>query len=140
MWLLRCILCIVAFVGITHTIQSSQPIIATFIYRQQEDSAVAAWVNEYLPADATLYTFGLTLTLQHETSFTIHDIFFETPASLDEKWTRGQDDYLLLNVWVINQQWEGREPHTAYQWFLEERGVTRIQRKGNYSLFLVHAG
>jgi hypothetical protein len=82
-----------------------------------------------------LYTFGLTLTLQHETPFTVYELYYERPASLAAK--RGQNDYLLLNLWVIENQWQGREPYIAYHWLDDNRGLTRLERYGNYTLFRI---
>lgn len=130
--------CILLFIfGFSQTLKTSDTIISTFIANQQRDKEIAIWVNEKLPTDATLYTFGLTLILQHETPFTIYDLYFETPGSLNAKWIAGQTDYVLVNGWVINNQWEGREPYIALYWLLDERGLLNIGQYGNYTLFRV---
>jgi hypothetical protein len=123
----------VLIIGIGHTFKTSEAIIGTFIHNQQQDKAIATWVNEQLPADATLYTFGLTLTLQHETPFTVYELYYETPESLAAK--QGHTDYLLLNLWVIENQWQGREPYIAYHWLENNHSLIRIERYGNYTLF-----
>lgn len=134
---LRFIAIMVLTIGIVHTLKTSETIMGTFINNQQQDKAIATWVNQQLPTDATLYTFGLTLVLQHETPFTIYELYYETPQSLDEKWIHGQTDYLLLNLWVIENQWKDREPYTAYHWLSDNRGLIRIGRYGNYTLFRI---
>jgi hypothetical protein len=131
--LLRFTMLVAISTGIGHTFKTSESIIGTFIHNQQQDKAIATWVNEQLPADATLYTFGLTLTLQHETPFTVYELYYETPESLAAK--SGQTDYLLLNLWVIENQWQGREPYIAYHWLEANRGLVHIERYGNYTLF-----
>ncbi|MDQ7034946.1 MAG: phospholipid carrier-dependent glycosyltransferase [Anaerolineae bacterium] len=123
--------------GFSQTLKTSETIISTFIANQQRDKEIATWVNEQLPTDATLYTFGITLILQHETPFTIYDLYFETPESLNTKWIEEQTDYVLVNGWVINNQWEGREPYIAFYWISDERGLLNIGRYGNYTLFQV---
>jgi hypothetical protein len=79
----------------------------------------------------------LTLTLQYYTPFDVHEIYYETPQTLAENWQHGRIDYLLINVWQIENQWEGREPQIAYHWLRDERGLTLIERYGNYTLFRV---
>jgi hypothetical protein len=133
MRLLRFTVLVAISTGIGHTFKASEANIGAFIHNQQQDKAIATWVNEQLPADATLYTFGLTLTLQHETPFTVYELYYETPESLAAK--RSQTDYLLLNLWVIENQWQGREPYIAYHWLNDNRGLIRLERYGNYTLF-----
>jgi hypothetical protein len=80
---------------------------------------------------------GLTLTLQHRTELYVYELFYETPESLNLKWVRGQTDYLLVNVWTIQNQWQGREPQSAYYWLRDERGLIRIGRLANYTLYRI---
>jgi hypothetical protein len=85
----------------------------------------------------TLYTFGLTLTLQHYTTLNVYELFYETPATLDARWAHGKDDYLLLNVGNIEQQWNGREVQTVYHWLRDVRGLVKLGQYGSYTLFRV---
>jgi hypothetical protein len=85
-----------------------------------------------------VYTFGLTLTLQHYTPLHIREIFYETPQSLETEW--GCHDYLLLNLWNIEHQWAGQEPDTVYQWLRDKRGVLKIGQFGYYTLFRIGQG
>jgi hypothetical protein len=114
----------------THTIND-------FIARQQEDKQVAAWAGERVPDGATIYTFGLTLTLQHYTSLNVHELFYETPATLQQKWTPGQPDYLLLNIWNIENQWVGLDPQLDYHWLRDTRGLIRLGKNGYYTLYRI---
>lgn len=136
----RLILPIALIVGIVQTAQVSEPIIRTFIDRQQQDRALVRAVDPHLPADASLYTFGLTLVFAHHTAhntLAVYEIYYETPDSLRAKWIPGQTDYLLLNVWVIENQWQERTPQTVYHWFRDVRGLTPVRRWGNYTLFQI---
>jgi 4-amino-4-deoxy-L-arabinose transferase-like glycosyltransferase len=130
-------------IGLLQTVSVSSTIIHTFITNQQRDKALAHWARERIPAGATLFTFNVTLTLKHYTTLDVHDIFYETPETLAEKWEierandESKNDYLLLNVWDINHQWEGRAPQVAYQWLRDERGLLQMARFGNYTLFKI---
>jgi hypothetical protein len=49
----------------------------------------------------------------------------------------GGDDYVLVNVWNIQHQWEGFSPGIAYHWLLEHPGLTYLAWYRNYTLFRV---
>lgn len=127
----------VGVIGLGQSFGASQAVIPTFITNQQRDKEAAQWAREHVPDGATLYTFGLTLTLRHYTTLDVYELFYETPITLAEKTIAGKDDYLLLNVWVIDHQWAGREPQIAYHWLRDERGLKVIDRHGNYTLFRI---
>jgi hypothetical protein len=123
--------------GAAQTLSASTNLIDTFITNQQRDKQTAAWTAEHVPSGATLYTFGLTLTLKHYTTLTVYEIFYETPDTLDQKWTHGQDDYLLLNVWNIENQWADLDPQRDYHWLREARGLVELGKYGYYTLFRI---
>ncbi len=129
-------------VGLAHTASASRPIIHAFITNQQRDRALAEWTQANVPPDATLYTFSVTLTLQHHTSLDVYEIFYETPETLEERWltnSLSDTDYLLVNLWEITHQWEGLAPQIAYDWLRTERGLIERARYGNYTLFEIGA-
>ncbi len=111
--------------------------IANFITIHQADKSVAQWTAEQIPEGARLYTSGLTLTLNHYTTLEVYDLFYEIPATLAQRWRRGEADYLLLNVWQIENQWEGMILQANYHWLRDERGIAPIGRMGNYTLFRI---
>jgi 4-amino-4-deoxy-L-arabinose transferase-like glycosyltransferase len=127
-------------IGLAQTASASRPIIHIFITNQQRDRALADWTQTNVPPDATLYTFSVTLTLQHHTSLNVYEIYYETPETLAEHWRGESDnDYLLINLWDITHQWEGLAPQIAYEWLRDERGLTELARYGNYTLFKIGA-
>ncbi len=120
--------------GIGHTLTVAAPVITTFITNQQRDKDVAAWLAGRLPSGAVVYTFGLTLTLEYYTDLQIIELFYETPETLV---ARPPGGYLLLNVWQIENQWAGLAPQIAYRWLRDVRGLTPLERFGNYTLFRI---
>jgi 4-amino-4-deoxy-L-arabinose transferase-like glycosyltransferase len=120
--------------SIAQTLIISHYEIRKFVETQQKDAATIAWADRLIPSGSVVYTFGLTLRLKQLEDIRIHDIFNETPESLDAQWVRGQEDYLLVNVWEINHQWEGRSPYIAFHWIYNNRGVWVLGRYGNYVL------
>lgn len=123
--------------GLWQMTTQTTTIVNQFVTNQQRDKNTADWAIAQLPEDARLYTFGLTLTLQHYSTMDVYEIYYETPQTLADAWVTGEDDYLLLNVWQIENQWAEREPQIVYHWFRDDRGLTLIDRQGNYTLFRV---
>jgi hypothetical protein len=109
--------------------------IRVFVANQERDKATANWVKAQLPPESSIYTFGLTLTLQHYTPLRVREVYYETPQTLETGW--GCNDYLLLNLWDIQHQWAGREPDKVYQWLRDHRGLTQMGQFGYYTLFQV---
>jgi 4-amino-4-deoxy-L-arabinose transferase-like glycosyltransferase len=124
-------------VGLAMMISSGQQTIPVFLANQQRDKTATTWATEQLPATATVYTMGLTLTLQHYTDLDSRELYYETVESLRENASRG--DYLLINVWQIENQWNGREPQFAYHYLRDQRGLSEIGRNGNYTLFRIES-
>ncbi|MEZ4667774.1 MAG: phospholipid carrier-dependent glycosyltransferase [Anaerolineae bacterium] len=127
----------VAIVGAMQTLSTARDTIDLFITNQQRDKTVASWLAHYIPSEAVVYTFGLTLTLKHYTKLDVHELYYETPATLRAKWQHGQKEYLLINVWNIEDQWIGRDLQLSYHWLRDERGLTRLGRVGYYTLFRI---
>lgn len=130
-------ICAIVIWGASQTLTTSTTLIDIFITNQQHDKQTAAWTADHVPAGETLYTFGLTLTLKHYTLLTVYEIFYETPDTLDQKWIRAKDDYLLLNVWNIEHQWAGLDPQRDYHWLRDTRGLIELGKFGYYTLFKV---
>jgi 4-amino-4-deoxy-L-arabinose transferase-like glycosyltransferase len=127
----------VLLIGGRQMLLAAQTNIDTFIANQQRDKDAAAWAGEQVPAGATLYTFGLTLTLKHYTMLDVYEIYYETPETLEARWVRGRDDYLMLNVWNIENQWAGRGPQLDFHWLRDTRGLVEMGRYGNYTLYRI---
>ena len=109
-----------------------------FIANQQRDKAVVVWATAQIPEDAILYTFGLTPAFRHYSTFEVLDIYNEAPpALLRQRWHKGRDDFLLMNVDLIEGQWGELSPGVAYHWLQDERGLVTLDKFGNYTLFRV---
>ncbi len=136
-WAGRVALVVAILFGIGMTAMEGRAVSSDFVARQLEDRATAAWVAEHVPPGASLYTSGLTLTLSHYTSLEVYELYYETPATLTARWVPGRADFLLVNEWQIETQWAGREPQLAFHWLRDARGLTRLDRFGQYTLFQV---
>ncbi len=124
-----------ALVGFSHTAINGFDYANSFVEHHQSEKQVVTWLDGKIPDDAKLYTFGSTLILQHYTDYSVIEIFYETPDTLNQRWFRGRSDYLLLNLWQIENQWQGRAPQANYHWFRDDRGLVHIERFRNLTLF-----
>ena len=121
-------------IGFLHTLSSGIDLAEQFIKNQQRDKAVAAWVSGQIPETGRLYTFGLTLTLEHYTSLDVVDLYFESPDSLAQQQAR-ENDYLLVNIYNIETQWGGYSPQINYDWLRDWRAPENLGHYGQYTLF-----
>lgn len=135
--LIRMILLIIIIAGVTQTLMATNTTIQGFINQQQKDRRAVRWADSVVPVGETIYTFGLTLMLRHDTDLTVYELYDETPESLVAKWQSGRIDYLLVNVWNIEHQWSDRSPQIAYHWLRDERGLIRLGQYGNYTLYRI---
>lgn len=132
---LKWVLLILALAGFIHTSVFGIDYANSFVGNHQADKTIVTWLEDKIPEDATLYTFGTTLTLEHYTDYNVIELYYETPNTLKQRWFKGRMDYVLLNVWQIENQWQDREPQANYHWFRDERGLTEIGRFRNTTLF-----
>lgn len=126
---------ITLLVGIGMMLSTGITITHQFIVNQQGDKDAAAWAKGRIPSGASVYTFGLTLTLRHYTDLQVYELYYETPATLAEKYQPGKVDYVFVNVWNIENQWDGREPQMALHWLRDQRRLIRLGKIGNYVLY-----
>lgn len=122
-------------IGFGHTAINGFDYANSFVEQHQSEKQVINWLTDKVPEQATLYTFGSTLTLRHYTDYNVIEIFYETPDTLKQRWFKGRTDYVLLNVWQIENQWQGHDPQANYHWFRDERGLTVIDKYRNLTLF-----
>ncbi len=124
-------------VGVGWQVTGALGLTSGFIERMQDNVATARWAAAQMPPDAQLFTFGLTLTLQHESALATHDLYFLTPADLAALLASSQPAYLLLDVANIEAQWQGRSPAIGYAWLRDGPGLRLLATRGAYTLFQV---
>jgi 4-amino-4-deoxy-L-arabinose transferase-like glycosyltransferase len=135
---IRWVFVVLCLSGLLHTAINGFDYANSFVEHHQSEKEIITWLDGKIPDNATLYTFGSTLTLEHYTDYSIIEIFYESPNTLKQRWFKGRTDYLLLNIWQIENQWQGRNPQANYHWFRDERGLTIIDRFHNLTLFEVN--
>ena len=124
-------------IGILHMWKHATEVTTIFIDHQQQDKLAVDWASQHIPYGATVYTFGLTLALRQRTTLDVQELYYETPDTLAAKWQHGKVDYLLLNVWNIENQWVGRDLERSYHWLRDQRGLIKIGKSGYYTLYKV---
>jgi 4-amino-4-deoxy-L-arabinose transferase-like glycosyltransferase len=101
--------------------------------------AAVRWVEENVPPDATVITFGMTLTMQHRTALDVSEIYYLEPETLHELVQSNQPLYLCLNLDNINSQWKGLVPQENYLWLQENSELNELFQYPPYTLFQVSA-
>lgn len=102
----------------------------SFIIRKEAELDTVATVQQQLPADAQVITFGLTLTFDHYTPLETYEIFSLAPEALAELVASGKSTYLFLELDSIETQWVGRAPSENYHWLRDEVGLSEIGTVG----------
>jgi hypothetical protein len=115
--------------------------IGNFTAANQAHITAAQWVEEQLPPDAAVITFGVSLTMEHRTGLAVHEIYHLDANSLAEliadHSTSRSPLYLFLDLENINGQWQGKSPQQNYQWLAENSLLTEIGQYPPYTLFQV---
>ncbi len=133
------LLLVIPLVGIAHTYSHGIQTAQNFVQYHMREKAIAMSLAAYIPPEAEVYVFGLTLILQHETPLNIYELYYETSETLAATLT-DENAYLLVNVWVIENQWRGKPLQDTYYWLRDEVGLDIVARNGNYTLFRIRAG
>ena len=108
-----------------------------FVIAQNRGKAIVAQVEQSVPPDATLITFGLTLTARQYTRLNVVELFDQDSASLDALTRSESAIYLLLDPGNVESQWRGRKPDVLYQWLKQHAAVIPIDSFATYELFQV---
>ncbi|MBE7553537.1 MAG: hypothetical protein HS126_20900 [Anaerolineales bacterium] len=113
------------------------PMLDSFLTVQNRSKIIARQVEQTLPPEASLITFGLTLTVQHYTRLNALEFFFLDQTSLKTLAESSDALYLLLDLPGIETQWRGKTPQINYQWLKENRNLIKIGEFPPYTLFKV---
>lgn len=113
------------------------PMLNAFLTTQNRGKQIVYQVEQKLPHEATLITFGLTLTFQHYSQLTTLELFFMDEAELDQVLQTQTPIYLLIDVGNIESQWRGKLPDRNYRWLKTHTILTRLETLPPYSLFKV---
>jgi 4-amino-4-deoxy-L-arabinose transferase-like glycosyltransferase len=113
------------------------PMLHNFLTAQNQSKIIAAQVEHTLSPEATLITFGLTLTLQHYTRLQTLELFYLDETSLKTITESSAPLYLLLDLPSLETQWQGRKPQLNYQWFKKNTILREVGAFPPYVLFQV---
>ncbi|MFN8374029.1 MAG: phospholipid carrier-dependent glycosyltransferase [Anaerolineae bacterium] len=130
--------CLVLCFGLLLTGHTNRLLVGEFLANQQYDRQSVEWAAAQIPDGARVYSLGLTLMLRHYTDYEVYELYNQTPATLSAQWQYGEDDYLLVSVWSLQNQWQGREPDIAVHWLLDHRGLVRLNSNQRYTLFRIN--
>jgi hypothetical protein len=115
----------------------SYTMLDSFLTTQNRTKDVALRVAQTLPADATVLTFGLTLTMQHYTRLQTLELFYQNEDTLAALLASPAPLYLLLDPGNVEQQWAGKTPQVNYAWLRQHAGLSQIASFSPYILYRV---
>jgi 4-amino-4-deoxy-L-arabinose transferase-like glycosyltransferase len=128
---------IAVILSLTGMLVWAYPMLNSFLTAQNGSKLIARQVEQTLPPQASLITFGLTLTVQHYTRLNTLELFFLDPTSLKTLTGTSDSLYLLLDLPGVESQWRGKTPQINYQWLKENRNLIKIGEFPPYTLFKV---
>lgn len=109
----------------------------SFLTTQNQSKTIARQIEQTLPPQAMLLTFGLTLTLQHYTGLNTLELFYLDEAGLKALTETHRSFYLLLDLQSVETQWQGRSPERNYEWLQEHTELAEMGGFSPYVLFEV---
>ncbi len=131
----RVLVCAAISLALVWMLQIAMPTIDSFLQVQDESKQSALWAIRIANDEATIYAFGITLTLKHYASQQVEELYYYTPEQLAAQVQSG--DYLLVNVWQLENQWVGQNVFASFSYLRYNRGLYRLGRHGQYTLYLI---
>jgi hypothetical protein len=119
------------------TLVWAYPMLNSFLNTQNHSKQIAQQVAQLLSPEATLVTFGLTLTLQYYTPLHTLELFHLSQTDLATLAGSPQEFYLLLNVSNLESQWQGQTPQLHYDWLKNHTTLHQIGDFPPYQLYRV---
>ncbi len=113
--------------------------VGDFLDIKSTELSDTVWLQQNAPSDATLLSFGLTLTLQHYTDFDVVEIYRETPESLAALVCERTTAYLYVDKANIQSQWVGLPLEVNLLWLEANPGLAALGESGRYSLARIGA-
>jgi hypothetical protein len=113
--------------------------VGNFLTAHNQSKELVRQVKQRLPPQATLLTFGLTLTFQYYTDLNTLELFYFDRSSLETLIQTRTPFYLLLDVDNVETQWQDRVPQSNYHWLRDHTHLTEIDDYPPYVLFKITA-
>jgi hypothetical protein len=114
--------------------------LSTFFSVKSRELAATRYLQAQAAPNATVLTFGLTLTLDHYTDLNAVDLYDQSPDTLRSIVCTASPAYLYVEAENIESQWAGKSPAINFHWLRDEIGLYEIGRDGTWSLFAVAHG
>ncbi len=112
----------------------SQRHVEGFINVKEDDLAITRQIEARLPAQATLITFGLSLTFDHYTTYKVRDLWFLDPDSVASL-AQGPETYLLADPENMARQWAGQHVGVAFEAARSRTNGEPLAKFGKYYLW-----
>ncbi len=132
---LRPILVLILAAGLAWMAHGGWLLTRSFVDRKSTSLQTVRWVEDQLPEDGQLITFGETLTFQHYSQVETFEIFNLTTEQIAGLLEGDRPVFLFLELGVIEDQWRGRSPEINYRWLRDQVGLTLMAEHAVPDLF-----
>jgi 4-amino-4-deoxy-L-arabinose transferase-like glycosyltransferase len=99
--------------------------------------AATRYLKAQVPADATVVTFELSISLEYYTHFKIVELFEQSPQSLRPVVCGNRSVYLYVEKEKLESQWVGRPPQENFHWLRDHIGLEPAGLQGTWTLYRV---
>jgi Dolichyl-phosphate-mannose-protein mannosyltransferase len=99
--------------------------------------AAVRFVQSRVPADATVVTFDLSMSLEYRTRLKIVDLYAQTPALLRQSACGKSISYLYVEQAKLESQWTGRSPAENFHWLQDHADLQDAGQYGDWRLYRI---
>ncbi len=111
--------------------------LSAFLSIKSRELAAMHYLQSQIPPDATVLTFGLTLSLDHYTNLHAVELFSQSPGTLQSAICSAAPVYLFVETDNIEAQWLGKTPDVNFRWLNDQAGLSGLGRFDTWTLYAV---
>jgi len=111
--------------------------VARFSASRALETAATQYLRSQLPADATVVTFELSVSLPYYTQFRIFDLYDQSPQSLRPVVCGNPSVYLYVQKEKLETQWIHKTPAENFHWLRDRVGLEEIGSNGTWTLYRI---
>jgi hypothetical protein len=113
--------------------------LASFLAIKSGELAAARYLQSQVPQRASVFTFGLTLTLQHYTGLQVQDLYGLPMGDLRAQACASAPAFVYVEPDNLETQWAGQSPDVNYRWLRDRVGLVAVGRESTWVLSQVKA-
>jgi 4-amino-4-deoxy-L-arabinose transferase-like glycosyltransferase len=107
-----------------------------FTAQKNKELEVVNWVNKNIPESSKVFTFDVTLAINHYTKINADEFFNnkieEIKTKIDTSLT---DIYFILPIEIIKTQWKGLPLEKKYDFIIQDYPLKKMDTVNNFTIF-----